>query len=124
MALGAVRATPYTTVLRLVGWAIQPGTWHELDGRCVARGVDIRSIPSDQFLNLIYAEMLDRLSPKEGQSMQDARKMLDSMLGVSAWAAPGQGSRTEKPRDPDAPWWWDSPEEASDSFLKSMGVVL
>lgn len=56
--------------------------------------------------------------------MDDARRMLDSMLGVPGWALPGQETRSVPSRDPSAPWWWESAEEASDSFLKSMGVAL
>lgn len=82
------------------------------------------SLPADRFLNLVYAEMLDRLSPREGQTMDAARRAFDVMLGVSAWGLPGRESREAPHRDPRAPWWWESSEEASDSFLKSMGVSL
>lgn len=67
--------------------------------------------------------MLRRLSPGKGQTPEQARKALDGMLEVSGWASPGHEPR-RSPRDPGTPWWWESPEEASDSFLKSMGVVL
>jgi hypothetical protein len=68
--------------------------------------------------------MLQRVRVRDGQSAEDARRSLEAMLGVSGWAVPGIGRRTVEARDPAAPWWWHSPEEASDSFLKSMGVVL
>lgn len=61
---------------------------------------------------------------REGQSAEDARKSLDSVLSVAGWTVPGQEPRVVKPRDPKAPWWWTTDEDASDSFLKSMGVTL
>jgi hypothetical protein len=36
----------------------------------------------------------------------------------------GDEDREPEPRDSTAPWWWDSAEEASQSFLASMGVNL
>lgn len=61
---------------------------------------------------------------REGQSADDARRVLDSMLSVAGWAVPGSGPKRVKARDPKAPWWWVDAEDASDSFLKSMGVTL
>lgn len=68
--------------------------------------------------------MLQRVHVREGQSAEDARKALDSMLAVGAWTVPGREPRVVKPRDPKAPWWWTDAEDASDSFLKTMGVTL
>lgn len=68
--------------------------------------------------------MLQRLRVREGQSVEDARKVLDDMLMVGGWTVPGLEPRQVKPRDPRAPWWWTTGEDASDSFLRSMGVTL
>lgn len=68
--------------------------------------------------------MLERLVVREGQSPDSARRQLDHALMVPGWAVPGREPRETTPRDPGAPWWWESAQEASDSFLKSMGVVL
>lgn len=68
--------------------------------------------------------MLQRVKVREGQSAENARKTFESMLGVGGWATPGIERRTVAPRDPKAPWWWTDDEDASDSFLKSMGVTL
>lgn len=68
--------------------------------------------------------MLTRLNVREGQTPDAARKRFDGQLGVSAWAAPGNEVKEPEPVDPRAPWWWQGAEEASNSFLTSMGVTL
>jgi hypothetical protein len=68
--------------------------------------------------------MLDRLDIREGQTPEAARKRFDGQLGVSAWATPGRERRAPEPVEQGAPWWWHGAEEASDSFFRSMGVVL
>lgn len=68
--------------------------------------------------------MTQRLRVREGQSAQDARKVLDSMLSVAGWAVPGSEPVQVAPRDPKAPWWWVDEEDASQSFLAAVGVSL
>jgi hypothetical protein len=68
--------------------------------------------------------MTQRITVREGQTAEAARLLFDGQLGVSAWATPGQAIGEAEFRDPAAPWWWQSAEEASGSFLKSMGVAL
>jgi len=68
--------------------------------------------------------MLRRLVVRENQTPESARKVLDGQLGVSGWAVPAREARSVPKRDPRAPWWWESAEDASESFLKSMGVNL
>jgi hypothetical protein len=68
--------------------------------------------------------MTQRLTVREGQTAEAARRQFDGQLGVSTWATPGRTVSEPEPRDPGVPWWWESAEEASDSFLKSMGVAL
>lgn len=68
--------------------------------------------------------MLKRLRVREGQSAENARRSFDAKLGMSAWAVPGREPREPVPVDPAAPWWWIDAEDASQSFLASMGVAL
>lgn len=69
--------------------------------------------------------MLQRLVVRDGQTEEQARARFDADLGVSAWAAPGQTRKPVQPkRDDGAPWWWTGAEDASQSFLASMGVTL
>jgi hypothetical protein len=68
--------------------------------------------------------MTKRVRIREGQTPEDARKGLDAMLSVAGWVVPGREPVQVVPRDPRAPYWWYGAEDASDSFLKSMGVSL
>lgn len=69
--------------------------------------------------------MLQRLVIHDGQTEAQARTRFDADLGTSAWALPGRERRTfEKKPDDGAPWWWHGSEDASQSFLTSMGVAL
>lgn len=68
--------------------------------------------------------MVQRLSVRENEQPGTARKRFDGQLDVRAWTVPGTETKELEPRDPKAPWWWDSPEEASQSFLTAMGVNL
>jgi hypothetical protein len=69
--------------------------------------------------------MLQRLIVHDGQTEEQARAKFDADLGVSAWALPGRQRREAQPvQDPGAPWWWQGAEDASQSFLSAMGVIL
>jgi hypothetical protein len=69
--------------------------------------------------------MLQRLIVHDGQTEEQARARFDADLGVSAWALPGRERRdVEHKPDDGAPWWWQGSEDASQSFLASMGVTL
>ncbi len=69
--------------------------------------------------------MLQRLIIHDGQTGEQARARFDADLGVSAWALPGHDRREADPaQDPGAPYWWHGAEDASQSFLTSMGVTL
>lgn len=56
--------------------------------------------------------------------MDDARRALDGRLGVASWGVAGSLPASQPERDPSAPWWWQGAENASQSFLKAMGVAL
>lgn len=76
----------------------------------------------------MYAEMaqhLDYDQSKEG-AYEAARAKLDNQLKIKRWRV---GWEQEDPyqdvvADEGAPWWWDGDEEASSTFLDSMGVQL
>jgi hypothetical protein len=68
--------------------------------------------------------MVQRLSDRPNEQPGTARKRFDGELDVRAWTAPSTDPATVQPRDPKAPWWWDGAEDASQSFLNSMGVTL
>ena len=68
--------------------------------------------------------MLERLDAPEGKNPADVRKEFDNELSVAAWAAPGRPINPEKEKDPAAPSWWTGEEDASQTFLSSMGVIL
>lgn len=67
--------------------------------------------------------MCSRLRVPEGQTHESALRQFDVRLSVAGWGMPGLEA-TEVTREEGAPWWWSGEEEASDSFLASMGVVL
>lgn len=68
--------------------------------------------------------MVQRLNVRDNEKPDAARKRFDGQLGVRAWTTPGTEHQAPTPTDPKAPWWWDGTEDASQSFLASMGVTL
>lgn len=71
--------------------------------------------------------MLELIDVPEGRTMEDMVKELNHSLAVPAWQAPFGEPDDQEPADPEdegAPWWWDGAEDASQSFLRSQGVVL
>jgi len=68
--------------------------------------------------------MTERLPVGENEKYEDVRRRFDEQLGVAGWTVPGQKVREPAAREPGAPLWWVDEEEASASFMKSMGVVL
>lgn len=69
--------------------------------------------------------MLHRLDTAEGESAEEARRSFDNDLGVTGWTTPGRSRTFERaPEDEGAPLWWHGAEEASQSFLSSLGIQL
>jgi hypothetical protein len=69
--------------------------------------------------------MIERLPVRENEQPDTARRRFDGQLGVRNWTTPSTAYKPpEQPRDPKAPWWWEGAEDASQSFLQSMGVNL
>lgn len=69
--------------------------------------------------------MIKRLPVPDKEHPEPRDEYVDGPLGVDAWPQPGV---REKPVaadvPPGAPAWWKGEEEASQSFLRSMGVKL
>lgn len=55
---------------------------------------------------------------------KNPRDDLDEFLGVKSWLLPGQQPRPVVVREPGVPDWWVDDAEASQSFLRSMGIQL
>lgn len=121
MAVRGVRPPPYEVGLSIVNWVREPGRWHELDGDYTGRNVNLRKLPFERFLNVIYFEMLRRLE-NDPKNPSRPRRQLDQQLKVSSWRTPG-GAYRQRQRVPDAPAWWRGDEDASQTFLHAMGVV-
>lgn len=69
--------------------------------------------------------MLNRLHVKEGQNGDDVRRRFDAQLKVSAtWSVPGREMHQTDTENADKPWWWEGDEDASQNFLRAMGVTL
>jgi len=97
--------------------------WHELEGECLRRGVDLRQLSYDRFLNVVYQAMISRLV-YDADHPERPRRELDRNLLVARWRVPGV-RRAAQPVvvDPTAPYWWTDDEDASQSFFQAMGVV-
>lgn len=68
--------------------------------------------------------MLERLDTPEGKSPEAVRRSFDNELGTASWLTPGRQVDPGNGKDPGAPDWWVNEEDASQSFLNSMGVVF
>lgn len=65
----------------------------------------------------------------EPQVRSETERRVEALLHVNRWPRPGAemqpADHTAQPEaQDDAPWWWDGDEDASQSFLTSMGVHL
>jgi len=61
----------------------------------------------------------------DDKGQRDYRAELDSSLDVASWATPLTTFKSRQiAREPGAPSWWHGEEEASESFLRAMGVNL
>lgn len=68
--------------------------------------------------------MCDRLDYSDKDADPERiRQSFDSKLGVRDWVVPGR-ERIRADVPDNAPDWWHGEEEASASFLTSMGVAL
>lgn len=121
MVDGAVRVAPYRAGLSILAWVRSPGVWNELDGDCLRRGVDLRRLSYDRFLNVVYHAMIQRLEVDEKQPDRPRREF-DHALEVDAWWLPGVRPRPRRVVDRTAPYWWRGDEDASQSFMQAMGV--
>ena len=68
--------------------------------------------------------MLSRLTYDE-KNPDQPRRLLDQELGVSGWRTIGSSQPVRQKNVQDnAPAWWQGDEEASQSFMQSMRVVV
>jgi len=67
--------------------------------------------------------IIDRL-PYDHENPARYRQELDRALAVTTWPVPGTARASRRRREePRAPAWWEGDEEASQTFLRSMGVL-
>lgn len=67
----------------------------------------------------MYAHLVDHLDPETA----NAREMLDAQLGVDDWRIPGVAATSRPAGVPTgAPTWWRGDEDASQAFMREMGV--
>ena len=80
------------------------------------------TLPVPRFLNMVYASMCSAMITigEDGQ-VNDHREEIDRSLDVADWGSRVK-PRVDRPKG--VPSWWQGDEEASQSFLASMGVVL
>ena len=55
---------------------------------------------------------------------KDPRQRLEQDYLMGSWTVPGAVPRPVVVRERGVPDWWEGPEQASQSFLQSMGVQL
>lgn len=67
--------------------------------------------------------MIENLPIPTKEGSRDYRSELDESLRIGDWATPGRVVSYQR-RESGAPSWWTNDEEASQSFLQSMGIVL
>jgi hypothetical protein len=66
--------------------------------------------------------MLDRLE-HDDKDPERPRRELDRLLEIDEWHVVSRKSRVQR-REPGTPYWWRGDEDASQSFLNAMGVVV
>ena len=121
---GGVRDAPLDIAGGLIRWALQPRVWHELNGDHISRGVDLLELSADQFLDVVYFSMIQRLKPDDEGNTTAARQELDDGLAVVRWQVPGGGNKyAEAEIEPGAPSWWAGDEEASQGSLAAMRAM-
>lgn len=65
--------------------------------------------------------MVERLPYPDEKENPHPREDLDNALRVREWNTPTT-RRTTEPVEPGAPSWWHGDEDASQSFLREMGI--
>jgi hypothetical protein len=63
-------------------------------------------------------------SVEKPDELERSRKLLDQQLVIQDWRIPGVGKVKRAKSIPDnAPSWWRGDEDASQTFMHSMGIV-
>jgi hypothetical protein len=74
--------------------------------------------------------MIERLNPEGEETLDHAKRKLDDLFEVSAWHSPLTPQVVQRKVTAidvpggKPPAWWHGDEDASQSFLQSMGVNL
>ena len=124
MAHGGVRDAPPSVTGGLIHWVLTPRIWHELNGECAGRGVQLLDLAADEFLDFVYFSMTQRLKPDDDGSTAAARQELDDELSVVRWQVPGHGNKfADVEIEEGAPSWWAGDEEASQGSLAAMRAM-
>lgn len=66
--------------------------------------------------------MVSRLPYPDKEHEDPRQEYLDGPLEVAAWPLPGVSERQRSDVPDEAPAWWQGDVEASQSFLRAMGV--
>lgn len=67
--------------------------------------------------------MLQRLDYEDRtRKPEQVRAELDAALLVTSWGSPLRDPLGTSVTEPDAPWWWRGDEDASQAFMREMGV--
>jgi hypothetical protein len=63
--------------------------------------------------------MVQRLTVRDNEKPETARKRFDGQLGVRAWATPGGEIPESDPQETPTPWWWSKAEadQSSQAFM-------
>ena len=72
---------------------------------------------------MVYYEMTRRLEHDQ-KNPQRPRQRLDQTLEVGRWHVPGGVYRQRQRTSNSTPAWWSGDEDASQTFLHAMGVVM
>ncbi|GKQ35200.1 hypothetical protein [Streptomyces sp. A012304] len=64
--------------------------------------------------------MVQRLSVRENEKPEAARRRFDGQLGVRDWATPGTEHKPSQQSGRKTPWWWNQAEadHTSQMFLE------
>ncbi len=68
--------------------------------------------------------MINHLDVKENEDPEAVRRSFDRAMLVAQWRTPYRGDGGRDDIEPGAPDWWAGEDDASASFLSSMGVNL
>lgn len=78
-------------------------------------------MPLSRLLNVLYKASLERLRYDE-KNPEKPRQDFDRDMAITSWQLPG-GAYVPVNVEAGTPSWWHGDEDASQSFLQSVGVI-